>query len=139
VPISAFFFALTYDSAAQLLCTYNCIAFLDSTHETCFLAVGRNEKAFLYSIVLKNLVTGAGVPAAFMITPSKVQCAISDFLSWLRTDLGFWCKNWMINCSPTEVAGILSGAGTNCIIFFCFFHVIDALIEQSKKKLLVRA
>ena len=57
----------------QLLAKYNRIACLDSTHNTCYSASGRAEKAFLYTVMLKNQETGKGAPAAFMITPSESQ------------------------------------------------------------------
>jgi len=40
---------------------------------------GKNEKAFLYTIVLKHLGTGRGAPAAFMIMPSEAQCVNNFF------------------------------------------------------------
>jgi hypothetical protein len=65
------------DHPEQLLWTYNKITCFDSTHNTCFLKVGceskKDKKAFLYSVVIKNLETGAGAPRAFMITPSEAQ------------------------------------------------------------------
>jgi hypothetical protein len=124
-----------------LLRNYSKIACLDSTHNTCFSKVGResdnDEKAFLYSIVIKNLETGAGAPAAFMITPSEAQYAIADFLGWLYEQQIFRCKNWMIDCSQTEAAGILKGQGLDCTIFFCLWHVLEAVVEQLKQKLKV--
>ena len=57
----------------QLLAKYNRIACLDSTHNSCYSASGRAEKAFLYTVMLKNQETGKGAPAAFMITPSESQ------------------------------------------------------------------
>jgi hypothetical protein len=87
---------------------------------------------------IKNLHTGAGAPAAFMITGSEAQYAIADFLGWLCHDLGFACKKWMINRSNTEVAGIQSGMGINTTIYFCLWHVLDKIMAQVKVKLLVR-
>ena len=57
----------------QLLAKYNRIACLDSTHNSCYSASGRDEKAFLYTVMLKDRETGKGAPAAFMITPSESQ------------------------------------------------------------------
>jgi hypothetical protein len=63
----------------KLLLTYNKVACFDSTHNTCFSAAGKEEKAFLYTVVLKNLATGKGCPAVSMITPSEAQY-ISSYL-----------------------------------------------------------
>lgn len=62
---------------AQMLKQYSNIACLDSTHNTSFSATGKEEKAFLYTVVLKNLTTGRGIPAAFMLTPSEAQYVAS--------------------------------------------------------------
>jgi hypothetical protein len=119
----------------QMLLTYNEVACLDSTHSTCFFATGRSEKAFLNTIVLKNTLTGKGVPAAFMITPSEAQYALGEFLSWLRT-LGFKPKTFMIDCSDVEAAAI-SSAYPLVPILNCLWHVLKAVTEQAKKKLSV--
>jgi hypothetical protein len=123
-------------TAAQLLHNYSTIACFDSTHNTCFSALGREEKAYLYSVVIKNLNTGAGAPAAFMVTASEAQYAIADFLGWLRSELKFPCKKWMIDCSNTEVAGIYKGIGSDATIYFC--HVMDKIVNHVKTKLSVR-
>ncbi|KAJ7676949.1 hypothetical protein DFH06DRAFT_1080029 [Mycena polygramma] len=89
-----------------------------------------------YSVLYEpNLATGKGSPAAFMITPSEAQYAIIDFIRWLRTECGFLCTTWMIDCSDVEAAGITTGCGVAILIFLCFWHVMKAVAEQAKKKL----
>lgn len=85
-PVSAqargedsYVFAMASPWQKKLLLTYNKVACFDSTHNTCFSAAGKEEKAFLYTVVLKNLATGKGCPAAFMITPSEAQY-VSSYL-----------------------------------------------------------
>ncbi|KAJ7238419.1 hypothetical protein C8J57DRAFT_1528728 [Mycena rebaudengoi] len=117
----------------KLLLTYNKVACFDSIHNTCFSAAGKEEKAFLYTVVLKNLATGKGCPAAFMITPSEAQYAITDFIRWLRVECKFICSVWMIDCSEVEAAGITSGCGFAILLFLCFWHVMKAVAEQAKK------
>lgn len=125
----------------QILQNYNTIACFDSTHNTCFSRAGHkkenNKKAFLYIIVVKNKETGRSAPSVFMITGSKAQYAIADFLRWLCKTGLFQCKNWMIDFLPTEVAGIQKGQGLDVVIFICLFHVFDAMIKQTSKKLKV--
>jgi hypothetical protein len=117
----------------QLLWTYNKTACFDSTHNTCFSKAGKekdqDEKAFLYSVVVKNLETGAGAPGAFMITPSEAQYAIADFLGWLYTEQLFRCKSWMIDCSATKASGIRKGQGQDVLLFICLWHVFEAVIK----------
>lgn len=88
-------------------------------------------------MVVKNLATGKGSPAAFMITPSEAQYAIMDFLRWLKR-MGFIPNCWMIDCSDTEVAGIRSAYGLAMLVFECLWHVLKAITEQTKKKLKVK-
>lgn len=121
----------------QLLEKYGRIACLDSTHNTCFSAAGREEKAFLYTIVLKNLATGKGCPASFMLTPVETQYPIIQWLRWLLVALGFKPDCWMIDCSDTEVAGIRGVHGPLARIFECLWHVLKSVVEQAKKKLSV--
>lgn len=123
---------------SQLLAKYQKIACLDSTHNTCFSATGKEEKAYLYTVVVKNLATGKGSPVAFMITPSEAQYAIMDFLRWLKA-MGFIPNCWMIDCSDTEIAGIRSAYGVDVLVFECLWHVLKAITEQAKKKLNVGA
>jgi hypothetical protein len=97
----------------------------------------KDKKAFLYSVVIKNLETGAGAPGAFMITPSEAQYAIADFLGCLYEENIFRCKAWMIDCLPTEAAGILKGQGADVSLLICLWHVFKAVIDQASKKLKV--
>ncbi|KAJ7238368.1 hypothetical protein C8J57DRAFT_1246444 [Mycena rebaudengoi] len=99
----------------------------------CFSAAGKEEKAFLYTVVLKNLATGKGCPAAFTITPSEALYAITNFIRWLRVECKFICSVWMIYCSEVEAAGITSGCGFATLLFLCFWHVMKAAAEQAKK------
>lgn len=127
------------DLILQLLRDYSAISCLDSTHNTCFSANGKEEKAFLYTLVVKNLVTGKGVPAAFMISPGESQWPVSDWLSWLvkpvaSGGLGYKGKRWMIDCSDAEAAAIRNTVpGAEIIV--CMWHVYKAVAEQTKKKL----
>lgn len=43
----------------------------------------------------------------------------------------------MIDCSDTEIAGIRMGAGPNAVIWLCYWHMLKAVTEQTKKKLAV--
>ena len=90
---------------------------------------------------MKNLVTGKGAPAAFMITPSEAQYAVSDWLRWLtdpidRGGLAYSGRLWMIDCSDTEAAAIRD-VMPSAKIFICWWHVFKAVAEQAKKKLRV--
>ncbi|KAJ7660131.1 hypothetical protein DFH06DRAFT_1472232 [Mycena polygramma] len=135
---NSYVFAIVSPWQKKLLLKYNKVACFDSTHNTCFSAAGKEEKAFLYTVVVKNLATGKGSPAAFMITPSEAQYTIIDFIRWLRTECGFLCTTWMIDCSDVEAAGITTGCGVAILIFLCFWHVMKAVAEQAKKKLAVK-
>ncbi|KAJ7282543.1 hypothetical protein C8J57DRAFT_1218746 [Mycena rebaudengoi] len=100
----------------------------------CFSAAGKSEeKAFLYTVVLKNLATGKGCPAAFTITPSEAQYAITNFIRWLRVECKFICSVRMIDCSEVEAAGITSGCGFAILLFLCFWKVMKAVAKQAKK------
>ena len=59
-----------------MLDRYDRLACLDSTHNTCFSVThgGRQEKTFLYMLIVKNCMTGKGAPATFLLTPSEAQC-----------------------------------------------------------------
>ena len=71
------YLVLTHTSPrrGQLLHKYSTIVCLDSTHNTCFSVTrgGRQEKTFLYTLIVKNRMTGKGAPAAFLLTPSEAQ------------------------------------------------------------------
>ncbi|GAA5993030.1 hypothetical protein JCM11641_000853 [Rhodosporidiobolus odoratus] len=47
------------------------LVLLDSTHNTAYSMRGREEKAFLYSLVAKDPESGRGLPLGFMMTPSE--------------------------------------------------------------------
>jgi hypothetical protein len=83
---------------------YNRIACLDSTHHTCFFASGKDQHAFLYSVVVKNLTTGAGAPAAFMITASEAQYVgfslILGFYSFFRSQVCYRRLPWLASLVP---------------------------------------
>ncbi|KZV59651.1 hypothetical protein PENSPDRAFT_561269, partial [Peniophora sp. CONT] len=86
-----------------------------------------------------NLLTGKGVPAAFMLSPTESQWPIIDWLSWLikpvaAGGLGYMGKCWMIDCSDTEAAAIRA-AIPGAQIIVCMWHVYKAVSEQAKKKL----
>lgn len=121
----------------QMLYNYDWIACLDSTHNTCFSALGQSKKAFLYTVVVRNLISSSAAPAAFMITPSEAQYAITNFLGWLWQDLGFLALSWIIDCSNVEAAGICNGQGPQVKIFFCYWHVLEALAKELSQKLTV--
>uniref|UniRef100_A0A0W0FI66 MULE transposase domain-containing protein n=1 Tax=Moniliophthora roreri TaxID=221103 RepID=A0A0W0FI66_MONRR len=95
----------------------------------------RYEKAFLYTIILKNLNTVKGSPAAFMFTPSEAQYAIAKFVLWLQEALNFLCNQWMIDCSDAKAAALWTACREDVKIFLCLWHVLKAVTEQSKKKL----
>ena len=96
----------------------------------------------MYTLVVKNLVTGKGVPAAFMITPGESQWPVYDWLDWLAkpeaaSGLGYQGKRWMIDCSDAEASAIRTAIhGAQVIV--CMWHVYKAVAEQAKKKLHVR-
>lgn len=122
----------------QLLSRYSKVACLDSTHNTCFSTGNTEEKAFLYTIILKNLTTGKGSPAAFMLTPSEAQYPIIQWLRWLHTKFNFNPNCFMIDCSDTETAAIRVTFGAAMLIFECLWHVLKAIVDQAKKKLSVK-
>ncbi|VDC04562.1 unnamed protein product [Peniophora sp. CBMAI 1063] len=133
----SYVFAFASPWQKELLRDYSAISCLDSTHNTCFSANGKEEKAFLYTLVVKNLVTGKGVPAAFMISPGESQWPVSDWLSWLvkpvaSGGLGYKGKRWMIDCSDAEAAAIRN-AIPGAEIIVCMWHVYKAVAEQTKK------
>lgn len=43
----------------------------------------------------------------------------------------------MIDCSDVETAGIRMGAGNNVTIWLCYWHMLKAVSDQTKKKLAV--
>lgn len=85
--------------------------------------------------MVKNLVSGRGCPAAFMITTCETQYPIIQWLRWLASKINFRPQNWMIDCSDTEIAAIRSVHGPDVSIFICHWHVTQAVIKQSKEKL----
>lgn len=125
-------------SVVQLLARYDQIECLDSTHNTCVSREEKKENGFLYTIVVKNLATGRGVPAAFVIITSETQYPIIQWLRWLSFRLDFRPQNWMIDCSDTEIAAIRSVYGQDASIFVCHWHVLQAVVKQSKEKLKIK-
>lgn len=73
-----------------------------------------------------------------MITSSETQYPIIQWLRWLAFHLNYRPQNWMIDCSDTEIAAIRSVYGQDASIFVCHWHVLQAVVKQSKEKLSIR-
>ncbi|KAE8251485.1 hypothetical protein A4X13_0g3973 [Tilletia indica] len=110
---------------------------MDSTHNTCF-GFEKNEKVWLYSLVVRSTTTGHGIPVAFMLTNGEAAHPIIFWLEALRRHprVRFQPRHIMIDCSVTEVSAIRNAfpAPSTPIILFCDWHMLKAMTANSKLK-----
>ncbi|KAK4694806.1 hypothetical protein P7C70_g8674, partial [Phenoliferia sp. Uapishka_3] len=126
----------------KILAAHQDLVCLDSTHHTCFSVDGADEKAFLYTLVVKYPLVGKGIPVAFLITVAETRYPIIDWFWWLKRDVfqdqRFYPRAFMIDCSDTEAAAI-STVFPNSSTFWCYFHMLKAVRQNAVKKLSVIA
>ncbi|CAD6907644.1 unnamed protein product [Tilletia controversa] len=113
------------------------IVSMDSTHNTCF-GFEKNEKVWLYSLVVRSTTTGQGIPVSFMLTNSEAAHSIIFWLEALRRHprVRFQPLQMMIDCSVTEVGAIRNAFPTPSTptILFCDWHMLKAMTASSKLK-----
>lgn len=110
------------------------IIHLDSTHKTCF-GLQKDENVYLFTICVKNQVTGAGAPSAFMLTNSGKGPVIADFLRKVELFTGIKPAQAVIDCDDAETAALKAVWGTDFPIMYCRFHVIKAFKIQLHRKI----
>lgn len=111
-----------HQSAAQrlLLKRYNNLVLMDATYRTCRLALP------LFLLVVKTNV--AYMPVATFITQTEDAASLMEALSilkneWQKHDIQV--KNFMIDCSPTEIHAIKE-VFPESGLFLCDFHRLQS-------------
>lgn len=108
--------------------------FMDSTHGTC-RGIQQGEKVCLFTLVVKNQITGMGVPVAFMLTNLGNTTVIANFLSRIKNFSGFNPKQATIDCDQAEKAALLHVWPSTLTIVFCRWHIMKAWAHQLRTHL----
>jgi hypothetical protein len=74
-----------------------------------------------------------------MITNSENQFAIQFWLQWLKDEHGFYPRQFMVDNSNTEIAGIRAAFGESMTILLCHWHVLKGWKANVKTKVMVMA
>jgi len=130
-------FATSWQTDMLLAHGQHSVVCMDSTHNTCF-GFAKDEKVWLYSLVVRSTITGQGIPCAFMVTNAEYAQPIIWWLEQLRRNerLRFQPQQFMIDCSVTEVFAITSAfpRPVTPTILFCDWHMLKAMTANSKLK-----
>lgn len=105
---------------------------MDSTHGTCVDGDGR--RCFLYTLVVRSLVTGKGCPVAWMVTNSETHYPIVSWLGWVRDTVEFSPSQVMIDNSDTEIKALRDVFGSDTTVLICHWHIIRAWKKNIIKK-----
>ncbi|GAA5985307.1 hypothetical protein JCM11641_005388 [Rhodosporidiobolus odoratus] len=107
---------------------------MDATHDPCYGIAGPDEKCFLTSLSIKDLVTGKGLPSAWMLSNLETATPTSTFLRWVQQQVPeFSPAQFMIDCSATEVKAI-SDVFPDAMIFDCWWHFLRAIQGNIRSK-----
>ncbi|KAM9903929.1 hypothetical protein OXX79_003050 [Metschnikowia pulcherrima] len=110
------------------------IIHLDSTHKTCY-GLEMDENVYLFTICVKNQITGCGAPAAFMLTNAQRGPVIADFLRKVELFTGTKPAQAVIDCDDAETSALKAVWGPDFPIMYCWFHVIKAFKYQLHLKI----
>lgn len=109
------------------------ICFLDSTHNV-GTGITKKDLCQLFTIIIKNSITGLGTPVAFMISNCLKAEIISRFLEFVSRCSGVTPNQVMIDCCIAEVAAI-ERSWPSSIISFCVWHISRALRRKASEVL----
>lgn len=118
----------------KLLIENSKIFHLDATHKTCH-GLTTDENVYLFTLYVKNQITGCGAPAAFMLTNAGKAPVIADFLKKVRDFTGFSPIQAVIDCDDAETSALKAVWGDNFPIIYCRFHVKKAFGKQLNAKI----
>ena len=115
---------------------------LDATHGTCKAEILEDNQlksmsSYLYTLVVRNNVTGQGSPVCWMVTNSQDRHPITNWLIWLRS-LGYTPSSVMIDNSDVEIAAIRQAYGQDVRINICQWHILRAWRKQTIEKVILR-
>lgn len=116
-----------------LLQNNSLIVFLDSTHKTC-RGLSKDEEVYLFTLYVKNSVTGKGAPAAFMMTNCARSEVISHFLRKVREFAWFLPKQVVIDCDQAETNALREIWNDEVTIVYCRWHVLKAFANNVRTK-----
>ncbi|KAM9938110.1 hypothetical protein OXX80_002373 [Metschnikowia pulcherrima] len=121
----------------KFLLQQNCsIIFLDSTHKTC-RGLNKKEDVYLFTLYVKNQVTGKGAPAAFMMTNCGRSEVISHFIRTVRNFAPFLPKQVVVDCDQAETNALLDVWNDEVSIVYCRWHVSKAFVNNVRTKVTV--
>lgn len=132
--IWSFWFMSTWQK--DLLHRNSSIIFLDSTHKTC-RGLNQREDVYLFTLYVKNAVTGKGAPAAFMMTNSQRSEVIAHFLKAVRAFCSFQPVQAVIDCDQAETNALKEVWQNEVSIVWCRWHILKAFANSLKSKVTV--
>ncbi|PLW14200.1 hypothetical protein PCANC_17835 [Puccinia coronata f. sp. avenae] len=117
---------------------------IDSTHNSVsnyFLSNGK--KASLFSILIRDPLTGKGLPIAWAFTGSSAETSVHNILRWLRESSGVVPQAVMSDCD-LAISNAVEAAYSDLWDqapkhYWCLFHVMKAFKENAKSHLKDRA
>ncbi|PLW07618.1 hypothetical protein PCANC_27779 [Puccinia coronata f. sp. avenae] len=117
---------------------------IDSTHNLVsnyFFSDGK--KASLFSILIRDPLTGKGLPIAWAFTGSSAETLVHNILRWLRKSTGVVPQAVMSNCN-LAISNAVEAAYSDLWDqapkhYWCLFHVMKAFKENAKSHLKGRA
>ncbi|KAG2215505.1 hypothetical protein INT46_006765 [Mucor plumbeus] len=103
---------------------------LDATH-----GISSRSMEVLYTLLVKDLLTGKGYPVAYMVTNDQSVGPVNQWLVYLRDNCNFAPTAITIDCSLAEVNAIKAAFRNQVVIHYCAFHVWRAWKDNLGAKL----
>lgn len=108
------------------------LIYLDSTHNVCvdWGVQKDNGNVYLYSIVVRDKVTGMGTPCAYMLTNVLVEEPLVIFLNFIK-ELNVTTNQFMIDCCATEINAIKK-VYPEAKISICKWHIMRNIKKHAR-------
>jgi hypothetical protein len=103
---------------------------LDATH-----GISSQSMEVLYTLLVKDLLTGKGYPVAYMVTNDRSVGPVNHWLVYLRDNCNFAPTTITIDCSLAEVNATKAAFRNQVVIHYCAFHVWRAWKDSLGAKL----